>query len=246
MASAAILPDRFGGAGQRPQGLSLTYQRLMLMMLVFAGVTMLIAGRLLFLQLFTDRAGAGQIGNPLIPLRADIVDRNGMPLARTIDAWSIAVHPDRLLGNPAELAVKLAELMPERSAAEYKAMLTSGKTFLYLSRRAVPELVAAVNALGEPAIEFSREPAAPLSADGDGRPHPRLDRFRRPRSRRDGAGARAEPQRPGPARHSGRPVDRRPGPGRDGGRAQRRDDQVQRDRRGRDRARHQDRRGHRA
>ena len=77
MASAAILSDRFGGAGQRPQGLSLTYQRLMLMMLVFAGVTMLIAGRLLFLQLFTDRGGAGQIGNPLIPPRADIVDRNG-------------------------------------------------------------------------------------------------------------------------------------------------------------------------
>ncbi|HEX8308016.1 MAG TPA: penicillin-binding protein 2 [Allosphingosinicella sp.] len=158
MASAAILSDRFGGAGQRPQGLSLTYQRLMLMMLVFAGVTSLIAGRLLFLQLFTDRGNAGQIGNPLIPPRADIVDRNGTPLARTIDAWSIAVHPNRLLGNPAELAVKLAQLMPERSAAEYKAMLTSGKTYVYLSRRAVPELVAAVNALGEPAIEFGREP----------------------------------------------------------------------------------------
>ena len=158
MASAAIRADRFGGAGQRPQGLALTYQRLMLMMLVFAGVTTLIAGRLLFLQLFTDRTGAGQIGNPLIPPRADIVDRNGTPLARTIDAWSIAIHPDRLLGNPAELAVKLAQLMPERSAEEYKAILTSGKSFVFLSRRAVPELVSAINALGEPAIEFSREP----------------------------------------------------------------------------------------
>ncbi len=158
MASAAILSERYGGAGQRPQGMSLTYQRLMLMMLVFAGVTMLIAGRLLFLQLFTDRGGSGQIGNPLIPPRADIVDRNGTPLARTIDSWSIAIHPDRLLGNPAELAVRLAQLMPERDVADYKAILTSGKTFVYLSRRAVPELVAAVNALGEPAIEFSREP----------------------------------------------------------------------------------------
>ena len=158
MATAAIQPERFGGAGQRPQGMALTYQRLMLMMLIFAGVTLLIAGRLLFLQLFTDRGGAGQIGNPLIPPRADIVDRNGVPLARTIDAWSIAIHPNRLLGDPGELAVRLAELMPERSAAEYKALLTSGKSFVYLSRRAVPELVMAVNALGEPAIEFSREP----------------------------------------------------------------------------------------
>jgi cell division protein FtsI (penicillin-binding protein 3) len=119
---------------------------------------MLIAGKLLYLQLFTDRSGASQIGNPLIPPRADIVDRNGVPLARTIDAWSIAIHPDRLLGDPGELAVKLAGLMPERSAAEYKALLTSGKSFVFLSRRAVPELVSAVNALGEPAIEFSREP----------------------------------------------------------------------------------------
>lgn len=158
MATVAIHPDRFGGAGQRPQGLALTYQRLMLVMLVFAGVTLLIAGRLLYLQLFTDRSGAGQFGNPLIPPRADLIDRNGVPLARTIDAWSIAVHPNRLLGNPDELAAKLAELMPERSVAEYRAMLKSGKSFLYLSRRAVPELVSAVNALGEPAIEFSREP----------------------------------------------------------------------------------------
>ncbi|HEY0114001.1 MAG TPA: penicillin-binding protein 2 [Allosphingosinicella sp.] len=159
MASAAIHPGHFGGAEQqRSQGLALTYQRLMLVMLVFAGVTSLIAARLLYLQLFTDRSGASQIGNPLVPPRADIVDRDGRPLARTIDAWSIGVHPNRLLSNPSELAAKLAELMPERSADEYKALLTSGKNFVYLSRRAVPELVSAVNALGEPAIAFDREP----------------------------------------------------------------------------------------
>jgi cell division protein FtsI (penicillin-binding protein 3) len=214
MATAAIHPDRFKGAGQRPQGLALTYQRLMLMMLVFAGVTLLIAGRLLFLQLFTDRAGAGQIGNPLVPVRADIVDRNGVPLARTIDAWSIAIHPDRLLGDPAELAVKLAQLMPERSAAEYKAMLTSGKSFVYLSRRAVPELVSQVNALGEPAIEFSREPQRlyPQTAmaghilgwtDFNGAESPAW------------SGCSIRPaERSRPARHAGRLVDRRPGPGR--------------------------------
>ncbi len=157
MATLAVRPDQIGGAGER-QGLALTYHRLMLVMLVFAGVTLLVAARLVYLQLFTDRTGAAQIGNPLIPPRADIVDRNGRPLARTIDAWSIGIHPNRLLGDPDELAARLAELLPERSAAEYAAMLKSGKNFLYLSRRAVPELVLAVNALGEPAIVFDREP----------------------------------------------------------------------------------------
>ena len=158
MATLAAEIVRTGGAPQQQQGMSVTYQRLMLVMLVFAGVTLMIVGRLLFVQLFTDRTGAAEIGNPLVPPRADILDRNGVPLARTIDAWSIGVHPNKLLGNPDEIAAKLAELLPQKSAAEYKAMLTSGKNYLYLARRAVPELVAAVNALGEPAIVFDREP----------------------------------------------------------------------------------------
>jgi cell division protein FtsI (penicillin-binding protein 3) len=157
MTALAAHPDRLASAGER-QGLALTYQRLMLVMLLFAGVTLLIAGRLILLQLLTDRGGTAEIGNPLLPARGDLVDRNGLPLARTIDAWSIAVHPNKLLGDPDELARKLAELMPERSAAEYRAILTSDKNFFYLSRRAVPELVSAVNALGEPAIVFDREP----------------------------------------------------------------------------------------
>jgi cell division protein FtsI (penicillin-binding protein 3) len=118
----------------------------------------MVVGRLLFLQVFTDRSGAAQLGNPLIPPRADILDRNGVPLARTIDAWSIGVHPGKLLGDPKQLSERLAVLMPERTAAEYEAILRSGKNFQYLSRRAVPEMVSAVNALGEPAIVFDREP----------------------------------------------------------------------------------------
>jgi cell division protein FtsI (penicillin-binding protein 3) len=154
----AINLPRVANPGTRPDALSLVYQRLMIVMLVFAGVTFLIVSRLAFLQVATDRSDGSAIGNPLIPPRADIVDRNGVPLARTIDAWSIAIHPDKLLSDPDELAEKLAQLMPERSVDQYKAILKSGKNFAFLSRRAVPELVAAVNALGEPAVEFSREP----------------------------------------------------------------------------------------
>ncbi|MEA2998302.1 MAG: hypothetical protein QOK17_135 [Sphingomonadales bacterium] len=158
MVAIAVNPPRLGDAGNRQDGLSLTYYRLMLVMLVFAGITLLIATRLLYLQVFTDRSNGAALADGLVPARADITDRNGLPLARTIDAWMIAIHPNRLLGNADELAAKLAQLMPERTADQYRAILKSGKSFAFLSRRAVPELVAAVNALGEPAIEFSREP----------------------------------------------------------------------------------------
>ena len=157
MTAIAARTERTPTPAER-QGLALTYQRLMLVMLLFAGITFVIAGRLVLLQFMTDRSAGAEILNPLLPVRGDLTDRNGVPLARTIDAWSIAVHPHKLLGNAGELSVRLAELMPERTAAQYRAILTSKRTFFYLSRRAVPELVAAVNALGEPAIVFDREP----------------------------------------------------------------------------------------
>jgi cell division protein FtsI (penicillin-binding protein 3) len=159
MTALAARPGDFGSAGERPQTpLALTYQRLMLMLLIFAGVTFVIVMRLMFLQLFTDRADTGALGNPLLPPRADIVDRNGVPLARTIDAWTIGIRPGDLVGDPDELAAKLAELMPERTAGEYREMLASDTAFIYLRRRALPEVVQAANAIGEPAIVFSREP----------------------------------------------------------------------------------------
>jgi cell division protein FtsI (penicillin-binding protein 3) len=159
MATLAYYVDRPVPTREEEQhGLGLTYHRLMLVLLLFAGVTGLIVLRLAYLQAFTDRSGATALANPLIPPRADIVDRNGIPLARTIDAWSIGVHPRRVIGDRNALADRLAELMPERSAAQYRAMLSTGSNYLYLARRAVPELVAAVNALGEPGIVFNREP----------------------------------------------------------------------------------------
>lgn len=141
----------------KPQSLALTYQRLMLVMLLFGGVTFIIAARLVQLELSTDRPAASSSSGG-VPARADLLDRNGRPLARTIDAWSIGVHPARLVGDKDELADQLARLMPRRSASEYRRILGSKKNFVYLERRALPELVAAVNALGEPGIAFDREP----------------------------------------------------------------------------------------
>ena len=158
MATLAAKIERSSPPAEAPTGMALTYYRLMLVMLIFVGVTMLIVARLAFLQVFTDRSDAAMLANPLLPARGDIVDRNGVPLARTIDAWSIGVHPGRIIGDRRELALRLHELMPERSAAEFRVLINSRSNFVYLSRRALPELVVAVNALGEPGIEPAREP----------------------------------------------------------------------------------------
>src|SRR3546814_14759505 len=70
--------------------------------------------------------------------RADIVDRNGVPLARTMDAYSIAVRPSKLIGDPSELARKLPEIFPDEPAATFYKKLT-GRGWAYLRRRALPE-----------------------------------------------------------------------------------------------------------
>ena len=52
--------------------------------------------------------GARQGLTSLVPDRGDIVDRDGQPLARTIDAWTIAIHPAKIIGDKLDLARQLA------------------------------------------------------------------------------------------------------------------------------------------
>jgi cell division protein FtsI (penicillin-binding protein 3) len=157
-ALVAPRPERLRLVGQRRKILSTMHQRLMLGMLVYAGVIALIAARIVYLAAFGDHAGSSPGVSALVPPRGDIVDRDGQPLARTIEAWSIGLHPNKVIGDKLQLARKLAQLMPERSEAEYFQMLRSGKNFFYLKRRASPQLVQAANALGEPGIALDREP----------------------------------------------------------------------------------------
>ena len=147
---------RTGGARQAL--VAIAQLRLMILSLLFGFGMLLVVGKLALLALWAEPATARDLAASLVPPRGDIVDRNGAPLARSIDAWAIAIHPDQVIGDKAALAQKLAELMPEQPAARYYAVLKSGGSFAWLKRRAMPELVNAVNALGEPAIEFQREP----------------------------------------------------------------------------------------
>ncbi|WP_326524770.1 peptidoglycan D,D-transpeptidase FtsI family protein [Sphingomonas sp.] len=137
---------------------AVAHVRLMILMLLFAFANLAIIGKLGYLAISAEPATTRDAAAALVPLRGDIVDRNGAPLARTIDAWSIGVQPHNVIGDKADLARRLAEVMPEQEAAAYFRMLNSESRFVYLKKRAMPELVSAVNALGNPGIIFAREP----------------------------------------------------------------------------------------
>ena len=157
-ALVAPRPERLRLVGQRRQILSMMHQRLMFGLLVYAGIVALIALRLLYLAAFGDHAGAKRNLTLLVPERGDIIDRDGQPLARTMDAWTVGLWPKKVIGDKLVLARKLAQLMPEKDEAAYFAMLRSDKSFFYLRRRAAPGIVEAVNAIGEPGLALEREP----------------------------------------------------------------------------------------
>ncbi|HEX7783620.1 MAG TPA: penicillin-binding protein 2 [Sphingobium sp.] len=155
MATIVVRSDRPLPSSGRVNVTALAHQRLMLLLVLFVAITSLIALRLCWMGV----ASGGRSGDAVsasLPPRADIVDRNGFPLARTMDAYSIAVRPSRLIGDRDELARKLSEIFPDEQYGVLLAKL-SGRHWAYLRRRALPEQVAAVNALGEPGIEFPRE-----------------------------------------------------------------------------------------
>src|SRR3546814_3059099 len=128
----------------------------MILMLLFTAAFFLVALRLLYFAMFDTSAGRGSGSAVFVPARADIVDRNGVPLARTIDGYSIRVVPSKLINKPAYLADELHRIFPDMPREELLAKLT-GPHATYIRRRALPDQVAAVNAIGDVGFDFPRE-----------------------------------------------------------------------------------------
>ena len=205
-------PERLRLVGQRRQILALMHQRLMFGMLVYGGIIALIVLRLIWLAAFGDHAGRKGGAIDLAPERGDIVDRDGQPLARTIDAWTIACTRRRSSATSSTWRRKLAELMPEKDAANIWRCCARTSLLSISAAAPRPRLVAAINALGEPGLALDREPdrlypQTSLAAhvvgytdiDGNG-------------SRRDRARIRRAAARSRPARRADHAVDLQPDP----------------------------------
>ena len=153
---ARPLPARRAG-DQRLALVATAHVRLMMLMLLMMAGFALILGRIALLGLLGTPASAHTLARGPA-LRGDILDRNGEPLARTIQAWTIGVRPAELLGDRPALAGALARMMPGHDASWYLERLNKRVRFTYLDTHAAPGTVNAVHALGEPGIVFRQEP----------------------------------------------------------------------------------------
>jgi cell division protein FtsI (penicillin-binding protein 3) len=85
--------------------------------------------------------------------RAMITDRNGQPMAISLNTVSLFADP-RQIGDPDDAARKLRQVLPRLDPAETAERLKRDKKFIYLAREITPREEQAINDLGIPGIDF--------------------------------------------------------------------------------------------
>jgi len=85
--------------------------------------------------------------------RATITDRNGQPMAISLNTVSLFADP-RQIADPNEVAEKLKLVLPRLDLAETIDRLKRDKKFIYLAREITPREEQLVNNLGIPGVDF--------------------------------------------------------------------------------------------
>src|SRR5690606_14157549 len=132
--------------------------------LLFGGAFLLLATvalmRLAWLGVVQPAPRETTMADALLPVRAELTDRNGVTLARAFPAYALWYNPEALedggsplVKSPEVVAAKLAAIFPEFDEHLRARRLASGKSG-YLRRRVLPEDANKVLEIGELALEL--------------------------------------------------------------------------------------------
>jgi cell division protein FtsI (penicillin-binding protein 3) len=130
-------------------------------LITFALVALAAIVRLAWLGVFAAQGGAQFTDDALLPRRGEIVDRNGIPLAREIAAYSLWFNPKAMGGSapliksPAVIAAALKQIFPDLDVSAITRLLASGKPG-FIRKQILPEEANRVAEIGEPALEAPR------------------------------------------------------------------------------------------
>ena len=158
-------PDQFPKAqlryhyrGKAAQALEQGRSRLFVTGLAFAIAFLAVGWRLVDLAMFQagqePRSAFATDGQH--PVRADIVDRNGVLLATSLPTASLYADA-ALVSRPGEAARRLAGVLDGLDIGRTVELLSSDRRFVWLQRGLTPRQQAAVNRLGIPGLDFERE-----------------------------------------------------------------------------------------
>jgi cell division protein FtsI (penicillin-binding protein 3) len=157
--TATIAPGRRQLVNVRRQLLLTAKLRVLWLLVLFAVIAASALFRIVLLGVLQPAGSRQSMSDALLPARGDIVDRNGVALARAFPAYSLWFNPKAmgdtgppLVKSPADVAAALIRIFPDEDLARLTTMLASGQAG-YIRRRILPEEANRVHALGEPALE---------------------------------------------------------------------------------------------
>ncbi|MGB3166239.1 MAG: penicillin-binding protein 2 [Alteraurantiacibacter sp.] len=150
----------------RRRSLLIARLRLLLVIAVFTLVAAAALVRLAYIGVAQPGPDQRSMADALLPPRGEIVDRNGVPLARAFPAYALWFNPDAmreggdggppLVKSPADVARELAAIFPDLDRYEVEQKLAAGRK-TYLRRRVLPEDANRVMQIGELALELPQE-----------------------------------------------------------------------------------------
>ena len=122
----------------------------------FLGLIFIFSIKIIYLSLFTEKnILAKKINNATISNRADIMDRNGIVLARNINIYSAGVRP-KLIRDKKNFLINLKILFPKLNYSEISKKLNNDK-FFYLKKRLTEDDKTNLWLIGNKALIFEKK-----------------------------------------------------------------------------------------
>lgn len=143
------------------KSVEVSHNRLFVIMILFAIAFMVVGLRVLDVAVISGESTSvsdleGDAASEPIYRRSDIVDRNGIILATSLETASVYANPKIMLDKQ-QAAQKLASVFKDLNVNELKAKFNIDKNFVWIKRNLTPSEQYKVNALGIPGVYFRAE-----------------------------------------------------------------------------------------
>ena len=130
--------------------------RITFLFFIFFSLMLIFSIKIIYLSSYTEKNfSSGKINKNFIKERGDIIDRNGIILARNIDIYSAGVRP-KLVKDKKKFLINLKIIFPDLNSNKIKKGLNSNK-FFYIKKRLTEDEKTKLWLLGNKAIEFEKK-----------------------------------------------------------------------------------------
>ena len=136
--------------------LKISLNRVTFLFLIFLSLVLIFSIKIIYLSLLPEKnLFFSSVNKNFIKKRADIVDRNGILLARNVDIYSAGINPKKVLDKK-KLLINLKIIFPEIDSKEFINQF-EGNKFFYIKKRLTDDEKTKLWLLGDKAIVFEKK-----------------------------------------------------------------------------------------